>query len=138
MAVGEAYQLRVTNTGTRRAFIALLDLMPLGDIRVLRPREDESASAYELEPGATMDLGCYLVSDEVGHETLKLFATAEPQEFRLMLETQGTRGFTDAENLSALERVMYRSYSNTRSGEVGAPSGLATTEAVQIHVIEGR
>ena len=138
MAVGEAYQLRVTNTGTRRAFIALLDLMPLGDIRVLRPREDESASAYELEPGATMDLGCYLVSDEVGHETLKLFATAEPQEFRLMLETQGTRGFTDAENLSALERVVYRSYSNTRSGEVGAPSGLATTEAVQIHVIEGR
>ena len=138
MAEGDAYQLRVTNTGERRAFIALLDLMPLGDIIVLRPREEETASAYELEPGASMELGCYLIGDEVGHETLKLFATAEPQDFRAMFETGGTRGSGAPENLSALEQVMYRSYNNTRSGEVGAPGGDATTVAVQIHVIEGR
>jgi len=64
MAVGGAYQLRVTNTGERWAFIALLDLMPLGDIIVLRPREEETASAYELEPGASMELGSYLIGDE--------------------------------------------------------------------------
>ncbi len=138
MAVGDAYRLRVTNTGERRAFIALLDLMPRGDINVLRPREDETPSAYELEPGATMDLGCYLIGDETGYEVLKLFAAAEPQDFRAMFETRGTRGSGPEENLSALEQVMYRSYSNTRSGEVGAPGGLATTVAVQIQVIEGR
>ena len=41
-------------------------------------------------------------------------------------------------DLSALETVMSRSYGNTRSGEVGAPGGDATTVAVQIHVVEGR
>ena len=138
MAVGDAYQLRVTNTGARRAFIALLDLMPRGDIHVLRPREDETASAYELEPGATMDMGCYVIGEETGYEALKLFATAEPQDFRAMFETRGTRGSDGGENLSALEQVMYRSYGNTRSGEVGAPGGLATTVAVQIQVIENR
>jgi len=138
MNVGDAYHLRVTNTGERRAFIALLDLMPRGEIDVLRPREDETASAYELEPGASMDLGCYRIGDEIGHETLKLFATAEPQDFRAMFETRGTRGSAGDGDLSALEQVMSRSYSNTRSGEVGAPGGLATTVALQIHVIEGR
>lgn len=138
LAVGDAYRLRVTNTGERRAFIALLDLMPRGDIIVLRPREEEAASAYELEPGAIMDLGCYLIGDETGYEALKLFATAEPQDFRGMFETRGTRGSTGAGDLSALEQVVYRSYSNTRSGEVGAPGGDATTVTVQIHVIEGR
>ena len=138
MAVGDAYRLQIRNTGARRAFIALLDLMPRGDIHILRPREDEPASAYELEPGATMDLGCYLIGEETGYETLKLFVTAEPQDFRGMFETGGTRGSAAANNLSALERVMYRSYSSTRSGEVGAPGGDATTVAVQIQVIEGR
>lgn len=138
MAPGDAYHLRVTNTGERRAFIALLDLLPRGDISVLRPREDEPASAYELEPGATMELGCYLIGDETGYETLKLFATAEPQDFRAMFETRGTRGSAGDGDLSALEQVMSRSFSNTRSGEVGASGGLATTVAVQIHVIEGR
>ncbi len=85
-----------------------------------------------------MHLGCYLIGDEIGYEALKLFATSEPQDFRGMFETGGTRGSGAAENLSALEEVMYRSYSNTRSGEVGAPGGDATTVAVQIHVIEGR
>jgi hypothetical protein len=33
---------------------------------------------------------------------------------------------------------MSRSYSNTRSGNVGAPGGQATTVAIHIHVIEGR
>ena len=124
LAVGEAYQLRVTNTGERRAFIALLDLMPRGGIIVLRPREEETASAYELEPGATMDLGCYLIGDELGYEALKLFVTAEPQDFRGMFETTGTRGSGAAENLSVLEQVVYRSYSNTRSGEVGVQPTL--------------
>jgi hypothetical protein len=138
MALGDAYHLRVTNTGARRAFVALLDLMPRGDIKVLRPREDEPASSYELEPGATMDLGCFLLDEETGFETLKLFATAEPQEFRAMFETRGTRGSGGEGDLSALEQVMSRSFSDTRSGNVGAPGGLATTVAIHIHVIEGR
>lgn len=134
MQPGDAYRLRVRNTGERRAFIAVLDLLPRGEIHVLRPRPEEAPESYEMEPGAAMELGCYLVEDQPGHETLKLFATAEPQDFRIMFETRGTRSGR-AGDLSALEVVLARSYSATRSGEVGAPAGLASTHAVQLHVV---
>jgi len=137
LASGDTYSLRVMNTGSRRTFLALLDLLPLGGIKVLRPREGEAPSSYEMEPGASLDLGCYQVGEDIGHETLKLFATASPQDFRAMFETRGTRG-SGGTDLSALEGVLAASYTNTRSGEVGAPSGTATTEAIQIHLTRGR
>ena len=137
MAPGDTYSLRVMNTGSRRAFLALLDLLPLGGIKVLRPREGEAPSSYEMEPGAILELGCYQLGEDIGHETLKLFATASPQDFRAMFETRGTRG-SGGSDLSALEEVLAASYTNTRSGEVGAPRGTATTEAIQIHVTQGR
>ncbi len=84
-----------------------------------------------------MELGCYQLGEDIGHETLKLFATASPQDFRAMFETRGTRG-SGGSDLSALEEVLAASYTNTRSGEVGAPRGTATTEAIQIHVTQGR
>lgn len=137
MAPGDAYRVRIANTGPRRAYVALLDLMPRGEIHVLRPKDDESPLSYALEPGTERDLGCYIIDEHPGHETLKLFATAEPQDFRAMFETRGTRAGRGGD-LSMLEQVVSRSFSNTRSGEVGAPGGLATTVAVQIHVSEGR
>lgn len=137
MSLGDVYQLRVRNTGSRRAFIALLDLMPRGAIQVLRPREGESPNSYELEPGAALELGCYQLSDETGHEVLKLFATSAPQDFRGMFETRGTRSAAGGD-LSALEEVVAASFSGTRSGEVGTPGGVATTVSVQIHVQPSR
>jgi hypothetical protein len=89
-----------------------------------------------MEPGASLDLGCYQVGEDIGHETLKLFATASPQDFRAMFETRGTRG-SGGTDLSALEEVLAASYTNTRS-RVDAPSGTATTEAIQIHLTRGR
>lgn len=133
MRLGDVYRLRVRNTGERRAFVALLDLMPRGAIRVLRPREDESPASYELEPGAVLELGCYQLTDETGHETLKLFATSEPQDFRAMFETRGARG-PGAPEPSPLEALLAASYGGARSGEIGAPRGVATTVAVQVHV----
>lgn len=135
MQPGDAYRLRVRNTGERRAFIAVLDLLPRGEIHVLRPRPEEAPESYEMEPGAELGLGCYLIEDQPGHETLKLFATAEPQDFRIMFETRGTRSGRGGGDLSALEVVLARSYSATRSGEVGSPAGLASTHAVQLHVV---
>lgn len=125
------------NTGSRRAFLALLDLLPLGGIQVLRPRKGEAPSSYEMEPGASLELGCYRLGEDIGHETLKVFATASPQDFRAMFETRGTRG-SGGSDLSALEEVLAASYTNTRSGDVDAPRGTSTTEAIQIHVTRGR
>lgn len=133
MGLGDVYRLRVRNTGERRAFVALLDLMPRGAIRVLRPREDESPASYELEAGASLELGCYQISDETGHETLKLFATSAPQDFRGMFETRGTRSAGSADP-SPLEALVAASYGGARSGEVGAPRGVATTVSIQLHV----
>jgi len=133
LAVGSAYRLRAVNAGERRVFVALLDLLPLGAIRVLRPRDDEAASSYELEVGAEMDLGCYQLSDEAGNEVLKLFATRTPQDFRAMFETRGTRG-GNGSTLGALEAVVASTYTETRSSDVGQPTGAATTRSITIRV----
>jgi hypothetical protein len=45
-----------------------------------------------LEVGGTMDLGCYEIVDDLGHEVLKLFATGTAQDLRPWFQTQGTRG----------------------------------------------
>lgn len=131
MAPGDAYRLRARNTGDRRAFVAVLDLKPLGTISVLRPRADEAPSSYELEAGAVMDLGCYQVEDEEGVELLKLFATFEPQDFRAMFATAGRRS---GGGLSLLEAALAASYSSTRSSDLQQPEGQATTRAISVRV----
>ena len=132
MLPGDAYRLRARNVGERRAFVAVLDLLPKGAIQVLRPRDDEAPSSYELDVGGTMDLGCYLITDEAGHEVLKMFATRTPQDFRAMFETRGSRGA--AGDLSALEAALAASFTATRSDEITQPEGAATTRSVLIRV----
>jgi hypothetical protein len=136
LAEGDTYRLRVRNVGRRRAFVALLDLEPTGPITVLRPAEDEAPSSYELEPDAEIDLGCYQIGDAAGVEVLKLFATREPQDFRAMFETRGTRGASGGD-LTELEAIVASSYASTRSSEVRQPRGTATTRSISIR-IEGR
>jgi len=133
LSTGDAYRLRARNTGERRAFVALLDLQPKGAITVLRPRDDEAPSSYELDVGGEMDLGCYQITDEAGQEVLKIFATRAPQDFRAMFETRGTRGASGGD-LSALEAILASTYTATRSAEIGQPTGAATTRSVLIRV----
>jgi hypothetical protein len=90
LAKGTGYRLRARNVGERRAFIHLVDLRPRGEIEVKRPAANRPAE--ELEVGGTMDLGCYEIVDDLGHEVLKLFATGTAQDLRPWFQTQGTRG----------------------------------------------
>ena len=112
--------------------MAVLDLLPKGDIQVLRPRDEEAPSSYELDVGGTMDLGCYLITSEAGYEVLKLFATRTPQDFRAMFETRGSRGATG--DLSALAAALAATFTATRSDEITQPEGAATTRSVLIRV----
>jgi metacaspase-1 len=133
LSPGDVYRIQARNVGRRRAFVAVLDLQPRGAISVLRPRDDEAPSSYELEVDGVMDLGCYQLDDEEGLEVLKLFATRAPQDFRAMFETRGTRAGNRV-NLSALEAVLASTYTDTRSSEVGQPEGAATTRFITIRV----
>jgi hypothetical protein len=134
LAPGDTYRLRARNEGSRRAFVAVLDLLPKGGITVLRPRADESPSSYEVEGDGEMDLGCYQIADDAGQEVLKLFATRTAQDFRAMFETEGTRG-AGGSDLSALEAIVASSFGSTRSSEIGQPTGTATTRSILIRVI---
>lgn len=133
LAPGDAYRLRARNVGERRAFVTVLDLLPKGGIKVLRPRDDESPASYELDVDGEMDLGCYQITDEAGQEVLKLFATRTPQDFRAMFGTRGTRGARGGD-LSVLEALLASTYTATRSSEIGQPVGAATTQSVLIRV----
>jgi hypothetical protein len=90
LAPGDAYWLRARNIGRRRAFVHLVDLRPRGQIDVMVPSAGQSAE--QMEAGAELDLGCYIVSaDDVGHEVLKLFATSTAQDLRPWFQSRATR-----------------------------------------------
>jgi hypothetical protein len=133
LGAGDVYRLRARNVGAVRAFVAVLDLLPKGPIQVLRPREGEAPSSYEIDVGAAMDLGCYQVADDAGQEVVKLFATRTPQDFRAMFESRGTRGAAGSE-LSALEAALAATYGSTRSERVAQPEGAATTRSVVLRL----
>lgn len=132
MSPGQTYRVRVSNSGRRSTYIALLDIMPLGSIKVLRPREHEAPGSYQMRPGESVELGCYAVDDELGHEALKVFATTVPQDFRRMF---AARSLAARGNLGALGPLISGPTMNTRSSEIGVASGMATTTTIHIEVV---
>ena len=132
MSPGDTYRVRVSNPGRRSTYIALLDIMPRGAINVLRPREHEAPGSYRLQQGESVELGCYAVDDELGHETLKVFATTVPQDFRRMFSA---RSLAARGALGALGALVSGPTMNTRSSEIGVPDGMATTTAIHIEIV---
>jgi len=79
LAPGAFYVARARNVGERPAFVYLVELSPDGGIELGYPLENEPGE--EVMPGATADLGCYVVPEGTeGNLILKLFATETRQD----------------------------------------------------------
>jgi hypothetical protein len=96
---GDAYWLRANNVGRERAYVYLVDLRPGGQVDVMWP--ETGRSGEELDPGRTIDFGCYQISaDDFGDEVLKLFATGTPQDLRPTFQSVRTRAAAPDQALS--------------------------------------
>lgn len=129
----DGFLLRFINEGNEPAYIAVLDLMPDGEIGQLFPRPELSGEDNLLPPGAryTSTL-CYYATEPFGTEVFKLFATRRRVDFQPVL-TQ--RGPTRTGAAHPLERLLGETYATTRTGTAAAPQGTGTTAALTLQIV---
>jgi hypothetical protein len=133
MAPGDAYRVRVSNDARMSLFITLLDLMPDGSVSQLFPHPEYAPGLTDIPAGGTYEIPlCFTTEDMPGQETLKLFATVEPVDFTAVVQSRGSRGAADDQQLSPLEELWAASFGGTRAGIVPAPRGAAVTAEAQI------
>jgi hypothetical protein len=102
----------VTNEDSQDYYVYLLDIAPDGGIHAIFPLPQHIAEHARIKAGNTRDLGddTVLLLNALGLETVKVIASAEPLDVRL-LESESyttferTRG-ANATLLSPLERLL--------------------------------
>ncbi len=129
----DGFLLRFINEGTEPAYIAVLDLMPDGEIGQLFPRPELSGEDNLLPPGAryTSTL-CYYATEPFGTEVFKLFATRRRVDFQPVLTR---RGPTRDGGAHPLERLLGETYATTRTGTAAAPQGTGTTATLTLQIV---
>ncbi|MFD2717687.1 caspase family protein [Hymenobacter monticola] len=89
---GDYLQLKVTNTGRKKAYFTVLDIQPDNQLNVLLPtaRPDDNPADYLLEPGQSRVFPNILqISPPYGQEVFKIVASATPLDLRALVTTRG-------------------------------------------------
>lgn len=134
---GDGYLLQLRNTGFKPAYVAVLDLMPDGEIGQLFPLPGLSREEAYLEPGQVflIESLCYEAAPPFGNEILKLFATHSPIDFTPILSSKGeTRG--TIEGSGPLHHLLADVHAGTRSKVRAVPAGTGSTSSIKIRVVE--
>jgi metacaspase-1 len=131
---GEAFMLRVRNTGSARAWINILDIAANGTVCQLYPL-DAQARDNQLAPGGILETSqiCYVAGAPYGTDVIKVFATRDPVSFAPVIATRGagTRGSGN----HPLEDILAETFARTRGvGAAQARGGAGATAAVTIVV----
>lgn len=90
--LGDKFKLELTNNGTQKVYVALLDIMPDNQIGVMipHPGEGKTASDYLIRPGQTIEVKTpYEVAPPVGRDVLKLIVTEGPVDFTNLIRSNG-------------------------------------------------
>lgn len=134
LAPGDGYLLRLTNHGDIGAYVSVLDLMPNGDVGQLFPLPNLTGEDNYLEPGTSHLVSlCYEVTEPLGLEILKLFATRERVDFYPIVASASlSRG---AGPLSPLEEVFADAFSGTRSGVSPRAIASGRTQTTIVSVV---
>ena len=88
--VGSTLQLRLKNTGLKKAFYQIVDIMPNDEFGVAIPLEEESIYHHFLESGASKDiLPTFTVNPPLGTELFKVIAAPKAFSLREILINKG-------------------------------------------------
>ncbi len=130
--IGDAFLLRIRNQGRKAAYVSILDLIPDGHIGLLWPLPEQTGQDNLLEPGRDFLVDVpYTVTEPVGIEVLKLMATEEPVDFRMITTRGGVMGRGPR---GPLEQLFDEAYRGTRSTPL-FPHGAVSTFSLPIQVI---
>jgi hypothetical protein len=128
-AYSTAVKARISNRGSRPAYVTLIDLRPdnvVSKESLLMPGPFRTPEEYRIEPGKTIESEVFLLEPPMGTEVFKLLATDQPIDLRPVLATQGT-GTRGVSNQNPLEQLVGQTFFNedllTRGGRT---TSLAT------------
>lgn len=128
----EGFVLEMRNQTEENLFISILDLGPEMGIRVMAPRQDQAPASLLLAKQSRAPVrSCFAFSKVRGKETLLMFATRRPVDFRSIESSldPGARGALDE-----VSKALADAYHGTRSG-AALPTKIGTMFSLLLEIL---
>lgn len=139
--LGDKFKLELTNNGTQKVYVALLDIMPDNQIGVMipHPGEGKTASDYLIRPGQTIEVKTpYEVAPPVGRDVLKLIVTEGPVDFTNLIRSNGATfrgGDLSSDPLANLIAFCYQTDGTKTRGAI-APKSSSSGGSISTFTLE--
>ena len=134
LKTGTGLRLRGKNYGREKAYVSLLDLISDGTVFPMWPRSNESIVEVALEPDQSFTSPLFAMCPPYGVDVLKLFATTEPVDFRLLVGDEQQRATRSS--LSSLEALFGDALDGTRGAKPVIEEGLVNVFSVPITIVK--
>ena len=129
----DAFEIRMTNTGSDDYYYTIIDIMPDNDVKVLIPDDSKEAADYVIHAKESIPIGEISVDKGTpnGKEMFKMIVTKAPIDLRSVLNRTKSRGpgmrsletmVDDLFKDSNEQRSTRSSMSNIKVDEVGIVS----------------
>ncbi|RLD38193.1 MAG: hypothetical protein DRI83_02865 [Bacteroidetes bacterium] len=136
---GQVFMFKIKNDGYSRIYYQIIDIKPDNSLEILLPSTnvwDErlpSEFVVEKKDSVILHNDLYQFLPPYGHEYLKLIATRQPIDLRMIIQTRGAkiRG-----NSSPLEELFRTSYTQTRSEPIMVKPSQLTVQTISLIVVE--
>lgn len=127
----DAFKMRLINSGSKNAYVNILEIDPTGVVRVVLPNYDNNENAFDfmIMAGDTIDVADFvrqLSGPEFGKYTYKVFATPVPVSFRQLYNTRGNPESSTTVQHPAAQLFQY-TYQHRGPGNISTTTTSAGT-----------
>lgn len=136
---GQAFMFKIENHGNGRIYYQIIDIKPDNSLEVVLPStnvwDERLPSEFVIEAKDSVILynDLYQFLPPYGHEYLKLIATRQPIDLRMVIQSRGAKSRS---NSSPLEELFRTSYTQTRSGLIKVKPSQVTVQTISLSVVE--
>jgi len=138
---GQHFLIKVKNNGNSRAYFQIIDIKPDNQLEILlptsHPRDPRTPAEFvvAIDSEKIMEKDIFFFEPPTGNEYLKLIATREPIDLRMIIKSKGGSSRGPGEN-TPFEDLLQTSYSKTRAGSYSAPPSAATVYTIPFRVVK--
>lgn len=137
---GHFFQIKVKNNGNTRAFYQIINIKPNNELFILlpstNPRDKRTPEEFVVDvgEGITLPYDFFFFEPPYGNEYLKLIATREPIDLRMIIKSRG--GSSRGPANTPFEDLLKNSYSGTRAGYYSTPPSAATVYTLPFTIVK--